>query len=67
LLYRRHRQSMSRADVVTLMTLMTVCHAWRRLVEKLLSQLKALVIKGPAVYSCLSVCLSSTNARPTQK
>ena len=44
--YRRRRQSKSRADIETLTTLMSVCDYWRRLVDKLLSQLKALVIKG---------------------
>jgi len=54
--YRRRRQSVSRADVEVLSTLMSVCRYWRQLVSRLHCQLTPLVVEGASV--CLSVCLS---------
>ena len=44
--YRHCRKSLSRADIATLRTLMSVCRDWRCRVKSRLSQLKALVVEG---------------------
>jgi len=57
-MYRHRRKLSSRADVVTLSTLMSVCHDWRQGVSRLLSQLKALVVAGESFS--LHIPLTST-------
>ena len=49
IMYRRRRLLMSRADVDTLLTLMSVCHVWTQLVNRLLTQLRTLVVRGAPV------------------
>jgi len=51
--YRECRKSLSRADIVTLSTLMSVCRDWRCRVKSHLSQLKALVIEGRDLCLCV--------------
>jgi len=52
IMYQRRRKLSARADIVTTLTLWSVCDYWRQIVKRQQSQLKSLVFRGEFLSLC---------------